>query len=156
MDADHAQFVLRILAAGLCGLIVGIDREIKSKPLGARSFVLVCIGCCAWTMVTVNFSIAADAQLPELKADPTRVVQALVGAIGFLGAGAIISSRSEGRLRGVASGAAIWGVGAIGVAIGLGFLFEGFVLAAVYFLVLNVYGFLKDDSLDASSNQEAE
>ena len=146
MDADHTEFVLRIAAAGLCGLIVGIDREVKNKPLGARSFMLVCIGCCAWTIITMNFSIAVSEEHTDLKADPTRVVQALVGAIGFLGAGAIMTSQSDGRLRGVASGAAIWGVGAIGVAIGLGFLFEGFALAAVFFLVLNVYGLIMNDT----------
>ncbi len=148
MGVENLEFVVRLLVAASCGLIVGIDREIKNKPLGARSYVLVSAGCAAWTMLTVSFSIETVEAFPDLNADPTRLIQGLVGAIGFLGAGAIISTSEQGRLRGVASGAAIWGVGAIGVACGLGMFTEALMLATLFFIVLNTYDLMADRTKD--------
>ncbi|MBT8456361.1 MAG: MgtC/SapB family protein [Rhodobacteraceae bacterium] len=144
MGVDQTEFIFRVLIAAGCGLLVGIDREIKNKPLGARTYILVAAACAAWAMLTINFAIQSAQSFPDLNADPTRLIQGLVGAIGFLGAGAIISTSEEGRLRGVASGAAIWGVGAVGVACGLGYFIEALVLSALFFVVLNAYDFLAD------------
>jgi putative Mg2+ transporter-C (MgtC) family protein len=70
------------------------------------------------------------------------MIQDLVGGIGFLGVGAIMSNSEGGRLRGVGSGAAIWAVGAIGVACGLGYLKEGAFLLVLIFCVLNAFDWL--------------
>lgn len=90
-------------------------------------------------MITINFSIDAAKSAGDLNSDPTRVIQGIIGAIGFLGAGAIISRNEDGRLRGIASGAAIWGTGVIGIACGLGYFVEAFCVAVLFFLVLNLY-----------------
>ncbi len=133
------EFVLRIMVALGCGLIVGIDRELKNKPLGARSYMIVCAGSAAWMMVTIDYTIALATGPLAIQIDPARVIQGLVGAIGFLGAGAILSRRQHGHLSGVASGAAVWGVGAIGVACGVGQLSQALIIAVLFFLVLNLY-----------------
>lgn len=140
---EHADFLLRVGVAALAGLIVGLDREVKKKPLGARAYMLTSAASAAWFIITINLSIDLAARSDELNLDPTRLVQGLVGAIGFLGAGAIITTTDEGRLRGVASGAAIWGVGAIGLAAGAGYHFEALVLAVLIAIVLNVYDLVK-------------
>lgn len=139
---EFHDFVIRVLFAGACGAVVGLDREIKGKPLGVRSYILVAIGSSALMSVTLGFALSGVAQDPAMSVDPTRLIQGLVGGIGFLGAGAIMSSDSDGRLRGVASGAAIWAVGAIGVACGLGYLKEAAFVSVLIFAVLNVFEWL--------------
>ncbi len=118
------DFVLRAVIAAALGFLIGIEREMKAKPLGIRAYMLVSLGSAGLMMVTLNFSLSTISNDPNVSMDPSRLIQGLVGGIGFLGAGAIISNSSDGRLRGVASGAAIWGVGGIGIACGLGYLIE--------------------------------
>lgn len=138
---EFADFAFRTCFAGLCGLAVGLDREIKNKPLGARAYILVAMGSAALMTVTLNFSMSSVANDGDLTIDPTRLIQGIVGGIGFLGAGAIMSSDDSGRLRGVGSGAAIWCSGAIGVASGLGYFAEAAFVAALVFAVLNLHDF---------------
>lgn len=139
---DFTEFVIRVLFAGGCGLVVGLDREIKGKPLGAGAFVLVAIGSSALMALTLNFALSSMAEDEAMSIDPTRLIQGIVGGIGFLGAGAIMSPSKDGRLKGVRSGAAIWAVGAIGVACGLGFLKEAAFIATLIFIVLNIFDWL--------------
>ena len=155
-EVSTEEFLIRLGAALICGLLVGLDREIKHKPLGARAYILVSSGSAAWVMITINFSIQAAAAIPDLSSDPTRVIQGLIGAIGFLGAGAIISQSDTGRLRGVASGATIWGTGAIGIACGLGFFAEALATAFVFCAVLNGYDALTRGLNDKGKDQDAQ
>ena len=136
---EFSEFMLRTLFAGGCGLLVGLDREIKNKPLGAHAYILVALGSAALMVVTLNFSLSTMADDQDMTVDPSRLIQGIVGGIGFLGAGAIMSSNDSKRLRGVGSGAAIWGAGAIGIACGLGYLAEAAFLAAVTFAILNLH-----------------
>ncbi|WP_224825087.1 MgtC/SapB family protein [Cognatishimia sp. MH4019] len=133
---EFADFALRATVALGLGFLIGVEREMKAKPLGIRAYMLVSLGSAGLMMVTLNFSLSSVASDPALSVDPTRLIQGLVGGIGFLGAGAIISNSGDGRLRGVGSGAAIWGVGGIGIACGLGFLMEATFLAVLSFIIL--------------------
>ena len=135
---DFPEFVLRTIFAGLCGLVIGLDREIKNKPLGMRAYILIALGSAALMVVTLNFSLSSIANDSNMAIDPTRLIQGIVGGIGFLGAGSIMTTQDGGHLRGVASGAAIWGAGAIGVACGLGYLWEAAFIAVLIFVVLNL------------------
>ena len=141
---EFSEFMLRTLFAGGCGLLVGLDREIKNKPLGAHAYILVALGSAALMVVTLNFSLSTMANDQDMTVDPSRLIQGIVGGIGFLGAGAIMSSNDSKRLRGVGSGAAIWGAGAIGIACGLGYLAEAAFLAAVTFAILNLHDWLEN------------
>lgn len=148
----YTEFLMRFGVAALCGLAVGFDREVKRKPLGARAFILTSAGCAAWMMITTNYALVASDTDTEISLDPTRLIQGLVGAIGFLGAGAIISSSEGHHQRGIASGAAVWGVGAVGVACGMGFLKEAITLTVFFFVVLNLYDWLLGDRADPDDN----
>lgn len=147
---EFPEFVLRVLFAGGCGLLVGVDREIKNKPLGAQAYLLVALASAALMVVTLNFSLGTLAEDDDLVMDPTRLIQGIVGGIGFLGAGAIMTNDESGRLRGVASGAAIWGAGVIGVACGLGYLKEAAFIAVLIFAILNLYGWVQGLFRDSS------
>ena len=103
-----------------CGGIVGFERQIRGKPVGIRTSILVCLGTAAF--IHLGAAIAGEG------ADPTRVLGQLVTGIGFLGAGVMFSR--QGVVTGVTTAAVIWILAAIGAAIGLG-RYEGALALAV-------------------------
>lgn len=119
------------------GLLLGLDREIRHAPVGMRTFALVAVGSAVYTMLTLRLG-HVSAEKDALSVDPSRLIQGLIGGIGFLGAGAIIGNTSGDRVRGIATGAAIWVAGGIGVACGLGLYAEAlsvtFITTALLFI----------------------
>lgn len=135
---DTQTFLLRCAVALALGLLIGIDREFKNKPLGVRAYMLISLGAAAVCMMCIE--MAAKAGESGLAFDLSRAVQGIVGGIGFIGAGAVIGNREAGRLRGVASGAAIWLVGVVGIGVGYGLLLESTVVAVAAFGILWIVG----------------
>lgn len=93
-------------------LPVAWDRELNSNSLGLRSFPLVSLGSCAYVLVASSFIDSGSN--PEVYA---RVLQGLMGGIGFVGGGAIL--KNEDHVAGMASAASIWVTGALGAAAAL-------------------------------------
>jgi putative Mg2+ transporter-C (MgtC) family protein len=112
LDPFSHHFWVRIGVAILCGGIIGLERQIRGKPAGIRTSILICMG-------TQYFVLLGSAFVPE-NADPTRVLGQVVTGIGFLGAGVILTR--EGLVIGVTSAAVIWVLAAIGALIGMGFI----------------------------------
>ncbi len=133
---ETPEFLLRALLAIILGGLIGVDREMKSKPLGVRAYMLICLGSASVCMFSID--MASKMQETGLAFDLSRAVQGIVGGIGFLGAGAIIGGDEHGRLRGVASGSAIWLVGIVGIGVGFGLLIEASALAVAGLLILRV------------------
>jgi putative Mg2+ transporter-C (MgtC) family protein len=138
---DLMQLALRLGAAAVLGGLLGLDRELREKPLGLRSNILVAIGACSFGLMTLELVdlFRRDQSLGNV--DPSRVVQGIIEGIGFLGTGAIIHSR--GHIRGVTTGATVWVVGAIGLACGFGLYLHAAVVTAVALLVLVVLGLIE-------------
>src|SRR5262245_30552128 len=86
-----AQMALRLLVASVIGRVPGFDRERKDKPAGLRTHMLVSLGSA--TFVLLGFEVSAE--LVPGGIDPTRVLQGVVGGIGFLAAGSIIQARGR-------------------------------------------------------------
>jgi len=100
----------RLLLAGVLGGAVGAERELADQPAGLRTHILLTVGACLFTLVSVyGFGGAAD---------PSRLAAQIVTGIGFLGGGAIV--RHGLTVRGVTTAASIWATTAIGVALGAG------------------------------------
>ena len=129
---------LRLLAAALLGGLLGLDREVKDKPLGLRTNMLVAIGACSFGLIVMDLTELFREMGDLGHVDPARVVEGIVGGIGFLGTGAIIQSR--GQVVGATTGATIWVVGAIGLACGFGLYLHATLVAAISFFVLAVLG----------------
>ena len=106
----------RVFFAVLCGGVIGLERELKSKPAGIKTNMLICLGSTLYTSVSVliSSSIADSGHY----GDPARVAAQIVSGIGFLGGGSIIQAR--GTIQGLTTAATIWVVAAIGVCIGIG------------------------------------
>lgn len=139
---DTGTFMLRLVIALILGAALGFDREIKGAPVGVRTFSLVSLGSAAYIMLALRL-LQIEALENEASIDPSRIIQGLIGGIGFLGAGAVIGGMSDdNKVRGIATGAAIWIAGAIGAACGLGFYWEagGICVAAISILILTEFG----------------
>lgn len=111
------QITLKIGLALLLGGLVGLERERHNMPAGVRTFMLVSVGACMFTILSFRFG-----------GDPARVAAQIVTGIGFLGAG-VVMQRGK-TVHGLTSAAGIWSVAAVGMAVGMGDYF----LAAVLFL----------------------
>src|SRR5690242_865263 len=106
-------FVPKILFAILCGGLVGLERELKNKPAGIKTNILICVGSALFTSI----SLLMSASLADTGhyGDPSRVAAQIVSGIGFLGGGTIIQTR--GTILGLTTAATIWTVAAIGMCI---------------------------------------
>ena len=94
--------LLRLVLAATAGGILGLERETQDKPAGVRTFAVVAIGACLFTLVG---ELAFDG-----KDDPvSRLVAQIVTGIGFLGAGTIIQVKD--RVEGLTTAAGIWSGG---------------------------------------------
>jgi putative Mg2+ transporter-C (MgtC) family protein len=104
------NLILRILAAGLLGGLIGFEREVRAKEAGLRTHFLVALGA-ALFMVISQFAFTG-------RFDAARVAAQVVSGIGFIGAGVIIFQKNV--VRGVTTAAGLWVAAAIGLACGAG------------------------------------
>ena len=133
------EATLRLVLAIVLSAAVGIDRELKHKPLGLRTNMLVALGAASFSLMALQLVHELADGPSSTQIDPIRVMEAIVGAIGFLGAAAIIQGRFE--LFGATTGASIWVVGAIGMACGFGFYALAVVVTVIGLFVLTVLGY---------------
>lgn len=126
-------FWLTVGISVICGAIVGLERQIRGKPAGVRTSILICMS----TAVFIHLGAGAT----SLVADPTRVLGQVVTGVGFLGAGVILTR--EGAVSGVTTAAVIWVLAATGAAIGLGSYLGAVTLALVTVAVLTGVEFLE-------------
>jgi len=94
-------------------LIIGLEREIHTKPAGLRTHILVCVGSTLMMLVSLFMSQRYE------EISPSRIAAQVVSGVGFLGAGTIIVSR--GSIKGLTTAASLWAVAGIGLAVGAGF-----------------------------------
>ncbi|HEX7071275.1 MAG TPA: MgtC/SapB family protein [Rhodothermales bacterium] len=113
------MMLLKIGVAVACGILLGIEREIKDKPAGLRTMVLITVGATLYMIVSGLMPLVSDAAGDVIQADPGRVAAQVVTGIGFLGAGTII--RARGSIHGLTTAAVIWVAAGIGLCIGAGF-----------------------------------
>lgn len=124
LEPNIGLMAFRLLIAMICGLIIGLEREYRGKAAGLRTYMLICMGSCLFTLVSEHVAFEAKAN-GITNADPGRIAAQIVTGIGFLGAGAII--RNRGNISGLTTAAGIWGAAAIGLAVGTGMIAIGFI-----------------------------
>ena len=123
--------LLRPLVALVLGGMIGLERGMKNRPAGLRTYMLVCLGACM-IMLTNQYIYQLFGT-----GDPVRMGAQVVSGIGFLGAGTIMVTRRN-QIRGLTTAAGLWAAAAIGLAVGIGF-YEGAVVGGVsIFLILIV------------------
>jgi putative Mg2+ transporter-C (MgtC) family protein len=138
--ADGA--LVRMLLAILLGGLVGLEREIKGRPAGLRTHVLVCLGSTILLIAahSAGATFSSTAHGPTIVLDPNRISAGIVTGIGFLGAGAIL--RTGDLIRGLTTGATIWFVAALGIVIGSGAHWLAITSTICAILVLEVFDYV--------------
>ena len=122
---------VRIAVAVVLGGIIGLERGLKNRPAGLRTYMLVCVGACL-IMVTNQYIYQAFGT-----GDPVRMGAQVVSGIGFLGAGTIIVTKRN-QIKGLTTAAGLWAAAAVGLSVGIG-LYEAAVIGgAVIFIVLSL------------------
>ncbi len=122
----------KLLIAAVLGGVIGLERELSRKPAGLRTNLLICMGSAL--LMILSIAIADEGA----SGDPGRIAAQVVTGIGFLGAGAIVQSR--GSVYGLTTGATIFTVAAIGLAVGGGYYLPALLATAIVILSLFVLG----------------
>jgi putative Mg2+ transporter-C (MgtC) family protein len=135
---DFLQLIFRLFLALLIGAIIGLERQLRNKPAGLRTHMLVSFGSAVFVLIPL--------QLTTIQSHPemiSRVIQGIASGVGFLGAGEIVreSSQESQRLEihGLTSAAAIWVSASLGIAAGCGLWQLGLVGAIITFAILNLF-----------------
>ncbi len=113
------NIIIRVFAAILLGSAIGLEREMTNKYAGLRTNILVCVGACIFTIISIygfpEVSVSGD----ELGTrDTARVAAQVVTGIGFIGGGTVL--RHGANVFGLTTAATLWVSAAIGMACGTG------------------------------------
>ena len=131
LPLTYAGAALRILCAIFIGGLLGLDRGLKNRPAGMRTYMLVCVGSCL-IMLTNQFIYQSAGT-----GDPVRMGAQVVSGIGFLGAGTIIVTRRS-QIKGLTTAAGLWAAAGVGLALGVGFYFGAALGGAAIFGVMTL------------------
>lgn len=126
-----------ILAAVLSGMI-GFEREFHGRAAGFRTHILLCVGS---TLVMLTSMHIFDVYSSRVAVDPARIAAGVITGIGFLGAGAIMHSRSS--IRGLTTAASLWVVAGIGLAVGSGLYFGAITTTVIAIIALLIFSRLE-------------
>lgn len=112
------DIVLRLGLAALTGVLLGLNRDLRGKPLGMRTLGLVPLGAAAVTVAAVQFENLMFYPDP-LSRVVQGVVQGVLAGISFIGAGVVLRDRQRGTVEGLTTAATVWVAAALGIACGL-------------------------------------
>ena len=146
----YEDIALRLVIAALLTGLIGWERERRRKPAGLRTHMLVGVGAAAFYIIAIEIILQGRGDLKDVSFDPTRIVQGIIGGIGFLGAGAIL--QSGGNVRGLTTAAGIWVAGGIGLACGAGYYLVALEVAVLCFLIIMGVGWLQHRYMDSGED----
>lgn len=130
-EITYLAVILRIFASVLIGGLIGLERGLKNRPAGLRTYMVVCLGACL-VMLTNQYvcQVFGDG-------DPVRMGAQVVSGIGFLGAGTIMVTRRN-QIKGLTTAAGLWTAAGVGLAIGVGFYEAAIAGALAVFIVMTL------------------
>ena len=137
------EILLRLLAAGLIGGLIGFERRAHHKAIGIAGMILIAVG-------STTFMLLAKELSDDDPSTISRTLQGLLQGIGFLGGAVIIKSGAD--IKGVKAAAAVWITGAIGMAIGTSFWWLGITVGALTFTIM----FISDSFPDPVREEKQE
>jgi putative Mg2+ transporter-C (MgtC) family protein len=120
---------IKLLIAAVLGGIIGLEREIRDRPAGLRTNILICVGSTLFMIISASFG-------------DTRIGAQIITGIGFLGAGSVL--HSHGFVMGLTTAATIWVVAGIGMALGSGMYAVAVFTTAMSLVTLYFLSFIED------------
>ena len=130
-EVTYLAVAARVFAAVIIGGILGMERGMKNRAAGMRTYMTVCLGACL-VMLTNQFIYQNFGT-----GDPVRMGAQVVSGIGFLGAGTIVVTRHS-QIKGLTTAAGLWASAGVGLALGIGFYEAAIVGALAIFFVMTV------------------
>ena len=131
------NFIVRLCVAGLCGTIIGLDREYRVKDAGFRTHFLVALGS-ALIMIVSQYGFEDFLATHDgLRLDPSRIAAQVVSGIGFLGAGTIIVT-ARNQIKGLTTAAGLWASACVGLALGIGLYAVSIMGSVAIFVILTL------------------
>ena len=119
------DMTIKLLLAVLLGAMIGYEREMKHRPAGLRTHMLVSLGSALFTMLSLNAFPGSD---------PARIAAGILVGIGFIGAGTVLQMKE--KIIGLTTAASLWVTAAIGMAAGAGFYIAAIITAVASFIIL--------------------
>lgn len=136
MSEMEIDILIKLGISTVLGLIIGLERELKRKPVGLKTSLVISVVSCLLTIVSIQSAyLFPNSNDVKITMDPLRLAAQIVSGIGFLGAGVILR-RGNDSISGLTTAAMIWGAAGIGIAVGAGFYLEAF--AGVALLIISV------------------
>lgn len=124
-------YLIRILLAGLCGGVVGYERQSRRKMAGIRTHVIIAVA--ASLMIILSKYGFYDVLSTYIRLDPSRVAAGVITAISFIGTGVIYLKNNN--VSGLTTSAGLWATVGIGMVIGSGLYFIGIATTCIILLV---------------------
>lgn len=118
IDEHLLDPLLRLLAAAVVGMVIGLNRDINGKPTGMRTLGLVSLGAALIAVGTVEFR-GLEHHPDALSRVVQGIIQGVLAGVGFIGAGAIMRNQSTRDVEGLTTAATVWVTAALGVACAL-------------------------------------
>ncbi len=133
-----SEITIKLLIAATLSLIIGIERELKKKPVGLKTSMVIATFSCLLTIISIETAYSTPAR-PDINItmDPLRLAAQIVSGIGFLGAGVILRKGND-SITGLTTAAMIWGAAAIGIAVGAGFYIHAFITVVIVVIGIEV------------------
>lgn len=127
-------YLLRIIIASICGIVIGYERQNRLKVAGVRTHLIVCLAS-AMIMIVSKYGFSDILNHNGIALDPSRIAAQIISGVSFLGAGIIFVHKRE--ITGLTTAAGIWATAAVGMAIGAGMYLIG-ILATVFILWVQI------------------
>jgi putative Mg2+ transporter-C (MgtC) family protein len=121
------EVAVQVILAAFLSMVVGLDRERLRRAAGLRTHMLVGVGACLFTILSIKAFPGGD---------QTRIASNIVTGVGFLGAGAIIQGKRGAH--DLTTAASIWATAAVGMAVGTGAWFLAFIGVLVIWVILAI------------------
>lgn len=123
-DTLTLEIIIKLIFAATLSLIIGFERELKRKPVGLKTSLVIATFSCLLTIISIETAYSTPAR-PDINItmDPLRLAAQIVSGVGFLGAGVILRKGND-NVTGLTTAAMIWGAAGLGIAVGAGFYLQ--------------------------------
>ena len=157
MELFNLDFAIRLSVALVMGFALGLERELTNKYAGLRTHILVCLGACVFTLLSIyGFPTFADgdnvivSQATGVR-DTARIAAQIVTGIGFIGAGTVL--RNGPMVFGLTTAATLWIAASIGMACGAGMFDVAVISTILSVAVLTLIRVFEKQILPAGTKQ---
>lgn len=134
------EILLRVVLAIAFGLVLGLERDRKNKPIDFRAYMIVAVSTCVIAILGQELYSDYSSANDVVSLDLSKIISGVLTGIGFLGAGAIIKVEKD-QVVGTATGASIWASGVMGLCLGFGMYGLAVISFAALATILIVGGF---------------